>query len=215
MIELKIAEDNSITNAQAELDSTTNEEQAELDSTTNEAEQESISEEESTEETSDENEESEKPLKQRKSNVQKILKEKNAQKQTIRVLTEENQSLKEEVERLRQEKAPQSQIDEAMLEQKLAERDLANKLAEEFPEIDSDEARTYAKKEGISIDKAYKLLAFDYDKKAVSSTSRKLTGGGNYSDTTSYTMADLNKMTPEEYAKAVDKIESWKARLRK
>lgn len=208
MIELKIAEDNSITNAQAELDSTTNEEQAELDSTTNEAEQESISEEESTEGTSDENEESEKPLKQRKSNVQKILKEKNAQKQTIRVLTEENQSLKEEVERLRQEKAPQSQIDEAMLEQKLAERDLANKLAEEFPEIDSDEARTYAKKEGISIDKAYKLLAFDYDKKAVSSTSRKLTGGGNYSDTTSYTMADLNKMTPEEYAKAVDKIES-------
>lgn len=208
MIELKIAEDNSITNDQAELDSTTNEEQAELNSTTNEAEQESISEEESTEETSDENEEGEKPLKQRKSNVQKILKERSAQKQTIRVLTEENQSLKEEVERLRQEKAPQSQIDEAMLEQKLAERDLANKLAEEFPEIDSDEARTYAKKEGISIDKAYKLLAFDYDKKAVSSTSRKLTGGGNYSDTTSYTMADLNKMTPEEYAKAVDKIES-------
>lgn len=109
---------------------------------------------------------------------------------------------------MKTEKAPQAQIDEAMLEQKLAERDLARELATEFPDIDSDEARTYAKKEGISLDKAYKLLAFDYDKKVQSSSSKKLTGGGNYSDTTSYTMADLEKMTPEQYNRAVAKIES-------
>lgn len=204
MVDVKIADVNSITNDKAELDSTINEEEVEQES--NESE-----EEESTEETSDEGEEEtedEKPLKQRKSNVPKLLKEKNAQKQTIKVLTEENQSLKDEVERLKTEKAPQAQIDEAMLEQKLAERDLARELATEFPDIDSDEARTYAKKEGISLDKAYKLLAFDYDKKVQSSSSKKLTGGGNYSDTTSYTMADLEKMTPEQYNRAVAKIES-------
>lgn len=211
MVDVKIADVNSITNDKAELDSTINEEELEQES--NESE-----EEESTEETSDEGEEEtedEKPLKQRKSNVPKLLKEKNAQKQTIKVLTEENQSLKDEVERLKTEKAPQAQIDEAMLEQKLAERDLARELANEFPDIDSDEARSYAKKEGISLDKAYKLLAFDYDKKVQSSSSKKLTGGGNYSDTTSYTMADLEKMTPEQYNRAVAKIESWKAKLRR
>lgn len=211
MVDVKIADVNSITNDKAELDSTINEEELEQES--NESE-----EEESTEETSDEGEEEtedEKPLKQRKSNVPKLLKEKNAQKQTIKVLTEENQSLKDEVERLKTEKAPQAQIDEAMLEQKLAERDLARELATEFPDIDSDEARSYAKKEGISLDKAYKLLAFDYDKKVQSSSSKKLTGGGNYSDTTSYTMADLEKMTPEQYNRAVAKIESWKAKLRR
>ena len=204
MVDVKIADVNSITNDKAELDSTINEEDLEQES--NESE-----EEESTEETSNEGEEEtedEKPLKQRKSNVPKLLKEKNAQKQTIKVLTEENQSLKDEVERLKTEKAPQAQIDEAMLEQKLAERDLARELATEFPDIDSDEARSYAKKEGISLDKAYKLLAFDYDKKVQSSSSKKLTGGGNYSDTTSYTMADLEKMTPEQYNRAVAKIES-------
>ena len=211
MVDVKIADVNSITNDKAELDSTINEEEVEQESN-------ELEEEESTEETSDEGEEEtedEKPLKQRKSNVPKLLKEKNAQKQTIKVLTEENQNLKDEVERLKTEKAPQAQIDEAMLEQKLAERDLARELATEFPDIDSDEARTYAKKEGISLDKAYKLLAFDYDKKVQSSSSKKLTGGGNYSDTTSYTMADLEKMTPEQYNRAVAKIESWKAKLRR
>lgn len=211
MVDVKIADVNSITNDKAELDSTINEEDTEQESN-------ELEEEESTEETSDEGEEEtedEKPLKQRKSNVPKLLKEKNAQKQTIKVLTEENQSLKDEVERLKTEKAPQAQIDEAMLEQKLAERDLARELATEFPDIDSDEARSYAKKEGISLDKAYKLLAFDYDKKVQSSSSKKLTGGGNYSDTTSYTMADLEKMTPEQYNRAVAKIESWKAKLRR
>lgn len=210
MVDVKIADVNSITNDKAELDSTINEEE-DLEQESNESE-----EEESTEETSDEEqEEDEKPLKQRKSNVPKLLKEKNAQKQTIKVLTEENQSLKDEVERLKTEKAPQAQIDEALLEQKLAERDLARELAVEFPDIDSDEARTYAKKEGISLDKAYKLLAFDYDKKVQSSNSKKLTGGGNFADTTSYTMADLEKMTPEQYNRAVAKIESWKAKLRR
>lgn len=210
MVDVKIADVNSITNDKAELNSTINEEELEQESN-------ELEEVESTEETSEETEEAEdeKPLKQRKSNVPKLLKEKNAQKQTIKVLTEENQTLKEEVERLKTENAPQAQIDEAMLEQKLAERDLARELAEEFPDIDSDEARSYAKKEGISIDKAYKLLAFDYDKKVQSSNSKKLTGGWNFSDITSYTMADLEKMSPEQYNRAVAKIESWKARLRK
>ena len=211
MVDVKIADVNSITNDKAELDSTINEEEQEQESFESE-------EEESTEETSDEGEEEiedEKPLKQRKSNVPKLLKEKNAQKQTIKVLTEENQNLKDEVERLKTEKAPQAQIDEAMLEQKLAERDLARELATQFPDIDTDEARTYAKKEWVSLDKAYKLLAFDYEKKVASSSSKKLTWGGNYSDTTSYTMADLEKMSPEQYNRAVAKIESWKAKLRR
>lgn len=213
MVDVKIADVNSITNDKAELNSTINEEEI-LEQDSNELEEEESTEETPTDEWNEEDEDG-KPLKQRKSNVPKLLKEKNAQKQTIKVLTEENQSLKDEVERLKTEKAPQSQIDEAMLEQKLAERDLARELATQFPDIDSDEARNYAKKEWVSLDKAYKLLAFDYDKKAQSSTSKKLTGGGNYSDTTSYTMADLNKMTPEQYNIAVAKIESWKAKLRR
>ena len=163
------ADENSIKNQEAELDSMENEdeilteeenqeEEAELDSMENEDEE-------------------EKPQKKRKSWVPKLLAEKNRQAETIKSMAQKIKEQEEEIKRLKNdEDADETELEEARREKRMLEMKLADKLSEEYPEVDINEAKAYAKKENLSLTNAFKLLNMDIVEKQGKAQTKSLTG---------------------------------------
>lgn len=201
----KLAEENSTTNEIVDLDNTENEdeilsedenqEEAELDSMENEDEE-------------------EKTQKKRKSGVPKLLAEKNRQAETIKSMAQKIREQEEEIKRLKNdEDADESELDEARREKRMLEMKLADKLSEEYPEVDIDEAKAYAKKENLSLTNAFKLLNMDIVEKQGKAQTKSLTGSHYEAGTRVYTQKDLAKMSQAEYNKAIEQIERGKARF--
>lgn len=201
----KLAEENSTTNEIVDLDNTENEdeilsedenqEEADLDNTENEDEE-------------------EKTQKKRKSGVPKLLAEKNRQAETIKSMAQKIREQEEEIKRLKNdEDADESELDEARREKRMLEMKLADKLSEEYPEVDIDEAKAYAKKENLSLTNAFKLLNMDIVEKQGKAQTKSLTGSHYEAGTRVYTQKDLAKMSQAEYNKAIEQIERGKARF--
>ena len=200
------ADENSIKNQEAELDSMENEdeilteeenqeEEAELDSMENEDEE-------------------EKPQKKRKSWVPKLLAEKNRQAETIKSMAQKIREQEEEIKRLKNdEDADETELEEARREKRMLEMKLADKLSEEYPEVDINEAKAYAKKENLSLTNAFKLLNMDIVEKQGKAQTKSLTGSHYEAGTRVYTQKDLAKMSQTEYNKAIEQIEKGKARF--
>lgn len=200
------ADENSIKNQEAELDSMENEdeilteeenqeEEAELDSMENEDEE-------------------EKPQKKRKSWVPKLLAEKNRQAETIKSMAQKIKEQEEEIKRLKNdEDADETELEEARREKRMLEMKLADKLSEEYPEVDINEAKAYAKKENLSLTNAFKLLNMDIVEKQGKAQTKSLTGSHYEAGTRVYTQKDLAKMSQTEYNKAIEQIEKGKARF--
>lgn len=201
----KLAEENSTTNEIVDLDNTENEDEI-------------LSEDENQEEAeldSMENEDAEeKTQKKRKSGVPKLLAEKNRQAETIKSMAQKIREQEEEIKRLKNdEDADESELDEARREKRMLEMKLADKLSEEYPEVDIDEAKAYAKKENLSLTNAFKLLNMDIVEKQGKAQTKSLTGSHYEAGTRVYTQKDLAKMSQAEYNKAIEQIERGKARF--
>ena len=199
------ADENSIKNQEAELDSMENEDEI-LDEEENQEEAELNSE-------WNENED-EKPQKKRKSGVPKLLAEKNRQAETIKSMAQKIREQEEEIKRLKNdEDADESELEEARREKRMLEMKLADKLSEEYPEVDINEAKAYAKKENLSLTNAFKLLNMDIVEKQGKAQTKSLTGSHYEAGTRVYTQKDLAKMSQAEYNKAIEQIEKGKARF--
>nr|DAW46293.1 MAG TPA: hypothetical protein [Bacteriophage sp.] len=199
------ADENSIKNQEAELDSMENEDEI-LDEEENQEEAELDSMENEDEE--------EKSQKKRKSGVPKLLAEKNRQAETIKSMAQKIREQEEEIKRLKNdEDADESELDEARREKRMLEMKLADKLSEEYPEVDLDEAKAYAKKENLSLTNAFKLLNMDIVEKQGKAQTKSLTGSHYEAGTRVYTQKDLAKMSQAEYNKAIEQIERGKARF--
>ncbi len=197
----------------AELDSTLNEEiETELDSTTNEEEVEDETEE--TEENS-ESEEEQKSSKKRKSWVSKLLSDKNTLSSSLKNAMDIISEKEKEIEELKANGGEKADIDEALLEKKLAERDLEKELANEYPDVDLSEAKKFAKEEGCKITHAFKLLNIEVADKQRKSSNRTISGSSYDATTPVYSMSDLGRMSQADYNKAVALIEKGKAKLKK
>ena len=203
---------------EADENSTTNQEEVELDNTTNEDEDsEEILDEETEEDEADldstENEDEEKPQKKRKSGVPKLLAEKNRQAETIKSMSEKIKAQEQEIKRLKADNdADDEDIEDAKLEKKLLEIRLTEKLTEEYPDVDPDEAKKFSKRENVSIQNAFKLLNMEVEEKQGKAKKKSLTGSHYDAWTRIYTQKDLEKMSQDEYNKAMDAIEKWKAK---
>ena len=199
------ADENSIKNQQAELDSMENEDEI-LDEEENQEEAELDSMENEDEE--------KKPQKKRKSGVPKLLAEKNRQAETIKSMAQKIREQEEEIKRLKNdEDADESELEEARREKRMLEMKLADKLSEEYPEVDINEAKAYAKKENLSLTNAFKLLNMDIVEKQRKAQTKSLTGSHYEAGTRVYTQKDLAKMSQAEYNKAIEQIEKGKARF--
>ena len=144
----------------------------------------------------------------------KLLAEKNRQAETIKSMAQKIREQEEEIKRLKNdEDADESELDEARREKRMLEMKLADKLSEEYPEVDIDEAKAYAKKENLSLTNAFKLLNMDVVEKKGKAQSKSLTGSHYEAGTRVYTQKDLAKMSQAEYNKAIEQIEGGKARF--
>lgn len=200
------AEENSIKNQEAELDSMENEEEtldevedqeeeAELDSEWNEDEE-------------------EKPQKKRKSGVPKLLAEKNRQAESIKSMAQKIKDQEEEIKRLKADKDTDAdELEDARLEKKMLEMKLADKLSTEYPEVDIEDAKAYAKKENLSLTNAFKLLNMEVAEKQGNAQRKSLTGSHYEAGTRVYTTEDLKKMSQADYNKAMEQIEKGKAKF--
>lgn len=210
MDEKNFAEENSTTNhEEVELNNTENEEN--LDQETMQEEHQEDQEEAELDSTENENEEA-KPQKKRKSGVPKLLAEKNRQAETIKSMAEQIKAQEAEIKRLKSESTDSEELQDARVEKKLLEMQLAQKLAEEYPEVDAEDAKNYAKQEGLSITNAYKLLNLEITQKQSKATSKSLTGEHYDAGMPVYTQKDLAKMSQADYNKAIERIERGKAR---
>ena len=202
----KLAEENSTTNEIVDLDNTENEEET-FDETENQ-------EEEAELDSMENEDEEEKPQKKRKSGVPKLLAEKNRQAETIKSMAQKIREQEEEIKRLKNdEDADESELEEARREKRMLEMKLADKLSEEYPEVDINEAKAYAKKENLSLTNAFKLLNMDIVEKQGKAQTKSLTGSHYEAGTRVYTQKDLAKMSQAEYNKAIEQIERGKARF--
>lgn len=201
------AEENSTTN-EVELNNTENEEEigeevledeiedeADLDSTENE-------------------EEENKPQKKRKSGVPKLLAEKNRQAESIKSMAQKIKEQEEEIKRLKADKDTDAEeLEDARLEKKMLEMKLADELSKEYPEVDIEDAKAYAKKENLSLTNAFKLLNMEVVEKQGNAQRKSLTGSHYEAGTRVYTTEDLQKMSQADYNKAMEQIEKGKAKF--
>lgn len=203
---------------EADENSKTNQEEVELDNTTNEEEnsEEILAEETEEDEAELDSEwnedEEEKPQKKRKSGVPKLLAEKNRQAETIKSMAEKIKAQEQEIKRLKADNADNEEIEDAKLEKKLLEIRFVEQLAEDYPDVDPDEAKKFSKRENVSIHNAFKLLNMEIAEKQGKAKKKSLTGSHYDAWTRVYTEEDLKKMSQEEYNKAMDAIEKWKAK---
>lgn len=203
----KLAEENSTTN-EADLNNTENEEEigeevledeiedeADLDSTENE-------------------EEENKPQKKRKSGVPKLLAEKNRQAESIKSMAQKIKEQEEEIKRLKANKDTDAEeLEDARLEKKMLEMKLADELSKEYPEVDIEDAKAYAKKENLSLTNAFKLLNMEVAEKQGNAQRKSLTGSHYEAGTRVYSTEDLQKMSQADYNKAMEQIEKGKAKF--
>lgn len=203
----KLAEENSTTN-EVDLNNTENEEEigeevledeiedeADLDSTENE-------------------EEENKPQKKRKSGVPKLLAEKNRQAESIKSMAQKIKEQEEEIKRLKANKDTDAEeLEDARLEKKILEMKLADELSKEYPEVDIEDAKAYAKKGNLSLTNAFKLLNMEVAEKQGNAQRKSLTGSHYEAGTRVYTTEDLQKMSQADYNKAMEQIEKGKAKF--
>lgn len=203
----KLAEENSTTN-EVDLNNTENEEEigeevledeiedeADLDSTENE-------------------EEENKPQKKRKSGVPKLLAEKNRQAESIKSMAQKIKEQEEEIKRLKANKDTDAEeLEDARLKKKILEMKLADELSKEYPEVDIEDAKAYAKKENLSLTNAFKLLNMEVAEKQGNAQRKSLTGSHYEAGTRVYTTEDLQKMSQADYNKAMEQIEKGKAKF--
>lgn len=144
----------------------------------------------------------------------KLLAEKNRQAETIKSMAQKIREQEEEIKRLKNdEDADETELEEARREKRMLEMKLADKLSEEYPEVDINEAKAYAKKENLSLTNAFKLLNMDIVEKQGKAQTKSLTGSHYEAGTRVYTQKDLAKMSQTEYNKAIEQIEKGKARF--
>lgn len=201
------AEENSTTN-EVELNNTENEEEIGEEVLEDEIEDEAELDSEWNED------EEEKPQKKRKSGVPKLLAEKNRQAESIKSMAQKIKDQEEEIKRLKADKDTDAEeLEDARLEKKMLEMKLADELSKEYPEVDIEDAKAYAKKENLSLTNAFKLLNMDIAEKEGKAQSKSLTGSHYDAGTRVYSQSDLQKMSQADYNKAMEQIEKGKAKF--
>lgn len=120
----------------------------------------------------------------------------------------------EEIKRLKADKDTDAdELEDARLEKKMLEMKLADKLSTEYPEVDIEDAKAYAKKENLSLTNAFKLLNMEVAEKQGNAQRKSLTGSHYEAGTRVYTTEDLKKMSQADYNKAMEQIEKGKAKF--
>lgn len=120
----------------------------------------------------------------------------------------------EEIQRLKKdEKADADELEDARLEKKMLEMKLADELSKKYPDVDIEDAKTYAKKENLSLTNAFKLLNMEVAEKQGNAQRKSLTGSHYEAGTRVYTTEDLQKMSQADYNKAMEQIEKGKAKF--
>lgn len=202
-----IADENSTTN-EVELNNTENEEEIGEEVLEDEIEDEAELDSEWNED------EEKKPQKKRKSGVPKLLAEKNRQAESIKSMAQKIKDQEEEIKRLKADKDTDAEeLEDARLEKKMLEMKLADELSKEYPEVDIEDAKAYAKKENLSLTNAFKLLNMEVAEKQGNAQRKSLTGSHYEAGTRVYTTEDLQKMSQADYNKAMEQIEKGKAKF--
>ena len=92
-------------------------------------------------------------------------------------MAEKIKAQEQEIKRLKaDDNADDEAVEDAKLEKKLLEMRFVEQLAEEYPEVDPDEAKKFSKRENVSIHNAFKLLNMEIAEKQGKAKKKSLTG---------------------------------------